>query len=687
MTHRLSPIAKRFALACLASTCFVFTAPMPDMAHAQVTEALPSGAPQMMAEPFLQLPTEDSVNVVWFTNVKGRVNQVICGEGRSRRRVRATTTKMERMFEDASSRADAYADVEISEVVERPVWRHEATCHGLEQNVRVPYRTMTIAADRTRLISKPYTLQPAPTKGQPLNILLTSDQQNRQMSPAGYQKAQETVGKFDMVLVSGDYVDNPRKASEWFDRNDPNWRNNVGGNGRPAFPSTRPPFFPALNGTFQELFPEFPYKGGEILQHSVIMGAIGNHEVPGRFRPNETYMRNGGDTTANLGSMDNDPQPRWYAALRYEDVAAEVNPANDPAIRDQWIADNSQDFDVHREMWSHPEGPQGESYYSFEYGDAYVIVMNVSRIWRTWNVRADNEGLSRDRGKFIEWGQENNNPDEWGFGDFHYERFDEDSEQFAWLKSELESEAYQNSKYKIVLAHHTIFGLGDNAVPVHAQPVMYVDYEVDGETQTKELDFPYDYEQRAAVFEAEVEPLLGSITEVRYEYPLTQDLWKTQVEPLLLENDVQLVHVGHSHVWNRAKVGSINYIETSNYGNTFGAYWAPEGGEPIAQRTRWAGSFWGELEDPETSRWNPDNYAGFGDPHGREAIFPTLANPEQLFGESDIPVPYVASNDVTVFSYIDTEMGAVRSFAFDTRDPSSEVIEFDRFSLLPEDDD
>lgn len=646
-------------------------------ASPELTE-LSSTIPAMLNEPFLQLPGDDSVRVVWMTNFPGIRNMIVCGEGRSRQRVYAVSEKMDRMLEDASSTAAGLSGVEITAVVRRPVYRHEAICSGLEPGKRVPYSVVSIAADRSIHEAGPYTLQPKPPAGAPMKILLTSDQQNRQMSPAGYQKAEETAGPFDLVLVSGDYVDNPRKASEWFDRYDPSWLSTPGEPGQPAFPRARPPFFPAMQGTFQTLFPEFPYRGGEILQHAPVVGAIGNHEIPGRFRPNEPVIVNGDARLADLGFMDNDPQPRWYARLQYEQQQDAINPTGDPALRERWIRDNSQDFDVHREMWTHPEGPQGESYYSFSYGDVYVIVMNVSRIWRTWNVRP------QDRGKFTEFASESNNPAEWGFGDFHYERFDETSEQYRWLEAVLASDEYQSAKYKVVLAHHTVFGLGDNAVPVHTVPLMVLEYEdaIAG-VQTKTIAYPDDYAQRAEVFKAEVAPLLGTVREVRYEYPLSKDIWRNTIEPLLLDNGVQLVHVGHSHLWNRAKVGSLNYIETSNYGNSFGAYWTQPDGTPYLDRgrTAWASSFWGELATPE-SRWDPANYPSVDDPHGREPIYPNLANPMQLFEATPAPVPFVSSNNVTVFSYIDTGMGMVRSFAFDTRNPDGDVLEFDRFPLL-----
>jgi hypothetical protein len=60
---------------------------------------------------------------------------------------------------------------------------------------------------------------------------------------------------------------------------------------------------------------------------------------------------------------------------------------------------------------------------------------------------------------------------------------------------------------------------------------------------------------------------------------------------------------------------------------------------------------------------------------------PTLANPMVLFEGEPQPVPFVCSNSVTTFTILDTGAGTVRSFAFDVREPESQVVEFDRFEL------
>ncbi|NJN16397.1 MAG: hypothetical protein HC822_09050, partial [Oscillochloris sp.] len=182
------------------------------------------------------------------------------------------------------------------------------------------------------------------------------------------------------------------------------------------------------------------------------------------------------------------------------------------------------------------------------------------------------------------------------------------------------------------------------------------------------------------VWEAQIEPLVGKIVEIRYDYPVEQDVWKNDIEPLLLQYDVDLVHTGHSHLWNRAEVGGLNYIETSNVGNSFGAYFSDDGG-PINERTG-AGSFRNELAQPD-SRWDPADYPRTGDPHGREPAFPTAFNPMFAWDGAPRPVPYINSNNVTAFTIFDSATGAVTSYAFDTRLPESEVVKFDEFFLDP----
>ncbi len=309
------------------------------------------------------------------------------------------------------------------------------------------------------------------------------------------------------------------------------------------------------------------------------------------------------------------------------------------------------------------------------FGSVAVAVMNVSRVWRTFNVRA------QDRGKFTEFVAENRNPDEWGFGDFHFDRFDRDSVQFRWLRDTLARPLFRSARYRIVVAHHTVAGLGDNAMPVHADNVMHLDCTDDeGVARTQVVPMPADGAGRGAVFDAEVRPMLERVTRVRYEYPVNADIWRHDIEPLLVDAGVQLVHIGHSHVYSRV-VGRdaprLNYLETASAGNTFGAFWTQPDGTPWQGRLRGGSSALFADDSP----WDQANYARTDDPFGREPMAPTLANPMQLWAGETLPVPSVSSNDISTFTILDTGMGAVRSFAVDLRNPQAEAIEFDRFFL------
>lgn len=604
----------------------------------------------LLSEPYLQMPTEDSVVVAWFTDYEGSAHAVTVGEYLERT-VLATTTKMTRKFEDQGSDLfDGDGERLYDSFTERPIWRHEAVVTGLTPGERVPY-FVTSVNDGQIARSGAYTLQANPEPGTPVNIVLTSDQQNRAMSPGTFQKLVETVGIPDAVLFAGDFVDNPHRASEWFDRQN---------EGRPAF-------FPSMQGTFGELFPDHPYTGGEVLQHAPVFGTIGNHESPGRFRKHA-------EEEASINAVDGDPQPRWYAEYRYEREVAEgrITPPSDPAearrFREEFIREWSFEHTAYYEMWNHPDnGPQGESYWAHQFGDVFVISMNVSRVWRNWN-----PGI---RGKFSEAPDHLNNPDEWGFGDMFFEFYGVGTEQYEWLVEVLESEEFQNAEYTVVMGHQTMFGLGDNSLPVMAHPIATITYQTEsGAERRMRKVWPAD----AETFERDILPLVEreAIVDIYYEYPTEDDLWLTDIEPLLIEHGVQLVHTGHSHLWNRARVGDLHYIETSNYGNSFGVGYQDDNVE-IARAP------WARFPGDENGKDGPDpaDYPRHGDAHDREPVYPSVANPEVIFGESETEVPYVSSNGIGVFTVLSTEDGMVRSYAYDWDNPDGEVILFDEFSL------
>lgn len=649
-----------------------------------------AGEPRLLTQPYLQNPTERGVSVVWLTNFKGMAHELILergrGQGKGRNNgkghgyghfdffrkkrsdggIRARTEKLERMFEDDASRIEN----KPAQVSRRQVYRHEALAHGLTPGIRYEYRVRSVDANGDVHEAGPYRLQALPDRREPLQILLSSDQQERFNTLANYQKVEEMFPNLDAIFFAGDLANHPRRASEWFDNYLTAWHENPR--------SANPSFFPAMQGTFGQRVPESPFKGGELMQNVPLFPSIANHEVSGRFRPNAEYMINGNVRTANINSMFNDPHPRWYAQYKYAQERAQINPYNHPGVKDQWIRDNANDFEVYRDLFTLPDdGPEGESYYSKAFGDVFLISMNVSRIWRNWNIGRN------DQSKFVEIMAESNNPDEWGFGEHIFTPFAEGSKQHDWLKKTLRSREFKRSKYRVVMFHQSAHGLGDNAVPVLTDPVMYLQYtDEEGLSKIKKVLMPQDQSLRAQVFKSQVEPLVGRIEHIRYEYPIEADYFHRDVEPLLHKHGVQLVLTGHSHVWNRTREGSLNFMETSSVGNCFGAFWTQPDGESWENRRRISGAFVDELEQgADISRWNPANYPRLDDPHGRAMIMPTLANPMVIFAGEPAPVPFVCSNNISVFTILESKGGLVRSFAFDVNDPTGKVLEFDRFSL------
>ncbi len=311
-------------------------------------------------------------------------------------------------------------------------------------------------------------------------------------------------------------------------------------------------------------------------------------------------------------------------------------------------------------------GPEGDHYYAQRIGDVFLIALDANRIWRGWGPNA--------RGKFTELNEAINDPQRWGFGDFQFWPFAKGSTQYQWLETTLASEACRSARYRIVMAHQSIFGLGDNATPVMAQTQASFEYDdgTGGRQVLGPLPFPISPER----WQAEIQPIIdaGRMRFVKYDYPLAEDIWNSDIEPLLLAADVHLVHVGHSHLWCRSRVGGLNYLETSNVGNSYGGYVA----EASPRRSQPPTS--AQIAEFTSLTWDPDDYPAEGDPHDREMTQPSLHNPmAELDGKAALP--FVASNDITVWTVFDTATGLVSSYACDTREPASQPLRFDEFRL------
>jgi len=535
-----------------------------------------TSTPQLLSDPFLQLPTETSVQVVWFTEFVGIKHVVSYGDAKT---ATAITTQLSRTREDQQSQIPT----KYSHPVPRNIWRHEAKVTGLTPGMRVAYQVTSTREDGELVTSKEFTLAPTPIPGIPLKILLTSDHQLKPMVAANLQKVTETVGRVDAVWFAGDLVNVPDRASEWFD-------DNLGG-----------AFFPCLQGRAHYKMThdgvQTIYTGGEVIQHAPMFTCIGNHEVMGRRG------------TGNLNDEFGNAIPLAVAQQLY----GENN------------KDNYFNTDTYEEIFTLPQSPEGgKNYYAVSFGDVRLVVLYATNIWRTPSLDATARGKYREREEDLD------NPKNWGYGQLIFEPIAKGSKQYNWLEQELNSPEFKQAQYKVVMLHNPPHSLGDNIVPAYTDPVQIIERDASGKIQA-----------------------------VRYEYPQHADYLVRDLVPLLESAQVQLVLNGHCHLWNRFSSQSMHFLETSNVGNSYGA--------AIGNHQR-----------SNIPVGYQEKYAATGDPYGLEPVMPTIA---PLLGEDGQPIPYVASNDITVFSIFDTETGLVSSYRFDTREPDSEVVKFDEFKL------
>ena len=580
-------------LVLLSLTIFAsITMPYCTMTSASQKQSLGIHHSSLLSDPFLQLPTKNTVNVVWFTEFKGDRHVVKYGSKLESSAI-ANTTKLTKVREDEDSQID-------NPPVKSPrdIWRHESVITDLTPNQRIPYRVESIRGQQVTR-SDIFTLACQPKTGTPLKILLTSDHQLMPMTAANLEQMVKTVGRVDAVFFPGDLVNVPDRASEWFD--------DLRGGA----------FFPSLQGRGNYQLERngitTTYRGGEIIQHAPLFTAIGNHEVMGKVSPQST-----------LKQEFSQPHPRQVAQEIYDAQVNSNTLSNNTLSEADWIKDNSFNTDTYEEIFTLPTGDAGQKYYATSFGDLRLISLYVTNIWRSSSLEADASG------RYKESDAEIANPENWGYGQHIFESIAQGSQQYEWLKQELNSQAYQQAKYKIVMFHHPPHTLGGNIVPPYTDPLPQLYYTKDGEVRSR-----------------------------YYDYPIEDDYIIRDLVPLLESAGVQLVYYGHSHLWNRFQSKSgMHFLESSNVGNSYGAH--------LGENQR------------EIPTYSPENYAATGNPNGLEAIVPNIA---PLVDEAGQPQPYIASNDITVFSVLETDTGTVSSYRYDTHQPNSPAILFDRFEL------
>ncbi len=134
--------------------------------------------PTLLSDPFLQAPTADSVQVVWFTEFAGSQHGVSYGANLEQTAI-ATTTTLSRIREDQKSRVGAQTEDNpiYTAPTARAIWRHQVTVTGLNPGQTVPYRVSSTREDGQAIASATFSLAPLPPADAPLKILLTSDHQ------------------------------------------------------------------------------------------------------------------------------------------------------------------------------------------------------------------------------------------------------------------------------------------------------------------------------------------------------------------------------------------------------------------------------------------------------------------------------------------------------------------------------
>ncbi|WP_197373849.1 metallophosphoesterase family protein [Mycolicibacterium baixiangningiae] len=515
----------------------------------------------LLTDPFLQRPAHDSLEVAWFTEFVGDSHHVLlgeragemtdaevaavvsCGTARGVRVVAAETVRLSRVAEDPDSHlpADRKPNVGISA---REVYRHHAAI-SVPAGVRTPYRVVSVNADALA-VSGAFTVRGPLQHGEPAVVMLTSDHQLLGNTPANIEFAARTIaeqlGDIDAVFMPGDLVNDPDRASEWFD----DQRGTA--------------FFPVMQGCGAGVASDGKtYRGAPILQHAPLYPAVGNHEVHGR-RAGHT----------SLGQSFTNAVPRDVAEAEYARVAGSVNPAGDDEVKAQWIEDNSFSLTTYEEIFSTPRsGPGGKRYYATTVGDIRLITLFATRVWRADGAGADSAARTATT-RFQESRDDLEDPLRRGHGSFIFEDLAVGSPQHEWLRRELDCAEFRNARYTVVMLHEGPHTVGENVVPAFTPPHRVEERDERGE-------------------------LIG----VRYDYPAAGNILLRDVVPLLERAGVDLVYSGHNHLWNRfVSPAGVHYLEASNTGNSFGAFLDISGRSRPAPPAPWNGEDTAAQGDP-----------------------------------------------------------------------------------------
>ena len=379
-------------------------------------------------------------------------------------------------------------------------------------------------------------------------------------------------------------------------------------------------FYRVLQGTADDKIGNSRYYGGPLLQYAPLYTSVGNHDVMGKYNDSDP-----------LNDQFNNPTTREYATT-FVDFVYKDSGLTD-SEREQAIIDNSFNTITYEEMFSLPKNKdKNERYYAVSIGDVRLVSLEAARVWRLSQVGV--------KGKYSEF--PGADPFIYGFGDFIFEPIGPGSKQYDFLNNELASKEYSDAKYNVVMFHQDYHSLGGNQVPAFTDPVASV---VKDNVTGKDMTI--------------------------YDYPINKDYLDKYIAPLLEKSGVNMIFNAHSHVWNRFRTDKgMNVLQTSNVGNSYFCYYDDDDARPDIPSALKKGDARYSLRE----NWNEDNYKLNGDPYGLKPIAPSV---------KPLPdnTPYAGSNDITVFSVLDTADGTVSSYYYDVTKPGSEVVLFDKFEL------
>lgn len=581
--------------------------------------------PTLLIDPFLQLPTASSVRVIWCTEFVGTQHVVLYGTG-------ASTFDIALLIDqsrDLLATVNRTSDVQVAFASTKKFTRLREDRHS-RINSDTNYTEPTY-----RAIWRHEALIEGLTPGLRVSYRVFSVREDEQavLSACFTLAPQPTPNTALKILLTSDHQLKPmvaanlQKVVETVGRVDAVFMAGdlveTPDRASEWFDDERgSAFFPCFQGRARMVLEKngvaTVYTGGEILQHAPIYPVMGNHDVMGCFS-----MKH------DLITQFYNAYPRVIAEARSVAARATERLKDDDAVCKAWITNQSFNYDTFTEIFKLPTHESVTApYYAVTFGNVRLVALHATRIWRSPKLEATPHG---QYSKYREREANLHIPTEWDGGEFIFEPIAAGSPQYGWLVQELASPAFQAAKYKIVMLHHPLHSLGEGIVPAFTDPRQKIERDAD-----------------------------GRIKAVRYEYPKHTDYLIRDIQPLLIAAGVDLVFFGHSHVWNRfVSPSGIHFLESSNVGNSYGA-------------------FQGQTQRPTIAVDYAEAYAACDDPYGLEPIVPSIA---PLRDENDIPLPYLASNDITAFSILDTSIGTVSSYYFDTSVPNSPVVKFDEFML------